>query len=108
MLGAVGEPTAGTVSGAIGKPATLGRLGVGTDGEPAADGGRPMIGTEACAEEGDGDGGGDEASPSTWSKMAYSASEPGDATFRFFLDLVINVQSPKCKVIMVFKRLKKL
>ena len=38
MVGAVGEPTAGTVSGAVGKLATFGRieggLGVCTDGEP--------------------------------------------------------------------------
>ena len=34
VLGAGGEPTTGIVSGAVGKPATLGRLGVGTDGEP--------------------------------------------------------------------------
>ena len=62
---------------------------MGAIGEPAADGSQPRLGAEACTEEGDGDGGGDEASPSTWSKMAYSAGEPGDATFRFFLDLVI-------------------
>ena len=48
-----------------------------------------MLGTEVGTEEGDGDGGGDEAGPSTCLKMANSAGEPGDATFRFFLDLVI-------------------
>ena len=57
--------------------------------QSSADGGPPMLGADACTKDGDGDSGGDEASPSTWSKMAYSAGEAGDVTFRFFLDLVI-------------------
>ena len=62
---------------------------MGTVGEPSADGGPTMLGAEACTEDGDGDGGGDKASLSTWSKMAYSVGEAKDATFHFFLDLVI-------------------
>ena len=103
-LGAVGEPTASTVGGAIGKPAPFGargiKDGVGTEGEPelrkmgavgepTAKGGLPILGAESSGEDGDGDGGGDEPSPSTCSKMAYSTGEAGDATFRFFLALVI-------------------
>ena len=49
----------------------------------------PILGAEACGEDGDGDGGGDEPSTSTCSKMAYSTGEARDATFHFFLALVI-------------------
>ena len=103
-LGAEGKPTTLTVGGAIGKPAPFcarccedggGTVGepelrkLGAGGEPTAKGGLPILGAEACGEDGDGDDGGDEPSPSTCSKMAYSTGEAGDATFRFFLALVI-------------------
>ena len=92
------------MSGAVGKPATLGGIGgglgiskegepelrrVGAEGKPAAEGGLPMLGAGACTEDRDGDGGEDEAKPSTWSKMVCSYGKAGDANFCFFMTLVI-------------------
>ena len=104
MLGTVGEPTAGTVSGAVGNPAMYEWLyvrgGVGTIrepelhklcgvGEPTAAGGPHKLGAEVGIEDGDGDNGGDVPSPSTWAKMAYSTGVARDAILCFFLALVI-------------------
>ena len=103
-MGATGEPTVGTVSGAVGKPARYGELDVrgevgtvgepelrklGAVGKPTAAGRPPILGAEACSEDGDGDGGGDVPSPSTWLKMVYSTGKAGDASFHFFLAPVI-------------------
>ena len=65
-----------TVGGAVGKPAPfcarcckdggepeLRKLGA--RGEPTAEGGLPILGAEACGEDGVGDNGGYEPSPST-------------------------------------------
>ena len=102
--GARGKPTAMTAGGGVCKPAPLCARccedGVGTKGEPelsklgaggkpTAEGGLPILGTEACGEDGDRDNGGDEPITSTCSKMAYSTGEAGDATLCFFLALVI-------------------
>ena len=49
---------------------------LGARGKPTAKGGLPILGPEACGE----DGNGDEPSPSTCSKMAYSTGDARDAT----------------------------
>ena len=90
MGGAVGKPVpfcARSIEDGVGTGGEPELRKMGAGGEPTAKGGLPVLGAESSGENGDGDGGGDEPSPSTCSKMAYSTSEAGDPTV--FLALVI-------------------